>query len=269
MENALKVLQDSVIEYLEGGQKGSKVPQFHEYIEGTNDLKPDKIPRLKEEILQIYKAFVEGMLLTEKTVEIRVPVHETGYSTLLGVPVEKDAREIIASFINTAIDECQLAILANCGFGKYSPTPEKIQEVKQQLRESVEMIYLPLPKGSMELKIVAYDSNNNPKHHFLVDGLWTPFVAIGLVAYSEGDILAFQATMDYGSGNWKLDKFGTELIYELADKSSFFKDAYQKLTGGEFNAKEVKSPNPEFVNFIKCSPHFQQALNRVCRRWVN
>lgn len=269
MENPVKVLQESVVRYVENGVKGSKVPHFHEYIDGSDDLKPEKIALLKKDFLQIYKAFMEDMPLTEETVEVRVPVHETGYSKSLGVPVEKNARETIAYFINAAIDQCELAILANCGFGKYSAAPEKIKDAQEQLRGNVEKIYLPLPRGSMELKIIAYDSNNNPKHNLLVDGMWVPFTAIGLVRYETENIsLAFMATMDYGNGNWKLDRLDTKLLSELAEKSSLFKEAYQKIVGRDFDKIEISEINQEFIKFFKTSPHFQQILNRVCGRWV-
>ncbi|MBU3965610.1 hypothetical protein KJ575_02555 [Patescibacteria group bacterium] len=268
MENPLKVLQESVVQHLEGGTKGSKAPQFHEYIDGSDDLEPEKILRLKNDLLQIYKAFIEGMPFIKDTVEMRMPVHATGYSLLLGAPVEKDTIETIASLLNAIIDHCELAIIANCGFGKYSAGPEKIKEAQEQLRENIEVIYLPLPKGSMELKVVAYDSNNNPKHNCLVDGLWVPFKTIGLIRQEAEDvILAFVATMDYGSGNWRIDRLDTELLAEVAEKSSLFKATYQKLVGKDFEGR-IREPNPEFIKFLRSSPHFQQTINRICNRWT-
>jgi len=272
MKSALRVLQDSVVRYLEGEVKDSKFPQFHEYVDsGANHLEAEKVSRLKEELLQIYRAFVEGMPLIEETVEVNVPVHETGYSSLLGVPVKKDAREVVAFLINEALDQCELAILAKSGFGKHSPSPEEIRKAQEQLRENPETIYLPLPTGSMELKIVAYDSNNNLKHGRVADGLWVPFVAIGLIAYEPKNVvLGFQATMEYKSGNWKIDHLGIDMLYELADKSSLFPQAYKRLTGKEFIKEAITEGfNQEFIGFIKRSPHFQQALNRVCSRWMN
>lgn len=267
MGNPLKVLQESVVQCVESGVKASKVPQFHAYLEGSDDLKPEKIPQLKKDFLQVYKAFIEGMPLTEDTVEVRVPVHATGYSPLFGVPVQKDAQETIASLLNEAIDQCELAILAGCGFGKYSAEPEKIREAQEQLRESVEIIYLPLPKGSIELKVIAYDSNSNPKHRLLVDGMWAQYKAVGLIRHEAEDItLVFMTTMDYGSGNWKIDRIDTALLSELTEKSSLFKEAYKKLVGKNFNGK-VKEGNPEFIEFLKSSPHLQQTLNRICSRW--
>jgi hypothetical protein len=267
MGNPLRVLQESVVQYIEGGVKDSKVPQFHKYLEGSDDLEPEKIPQLKKDFLQVYKAFIEGMPLTEDTVEVRVPVHATGYSPLFGVSVQKDARETIASLLNEVIDQCELAILAGCGFGKYSAGPEKIKESQERLRESVETVYLPLPKGSIELKVIAYDSNNNPKHRLLVDGMWVPYKAIGLVRCETEDItLAFMTVMDYGSGNWKVDQLNAGLLCELAEKSSLFKEAYQKITGKDFGG-EIKEVSHEFIQFLKSSPHFQQTLNRICSRW--
>jgi len=267
MANPMKVLQESVIQNLEEGVKGAKVSAFHAYVDGPDDVEAEKIPQLKEDFLNIYKAFIFGMSLTEETIEVRVPTHNTGYSPLFGVPVDKDAQEVIASCLNETLDQCDLAIIAGCGFGKFSATPEKIREAQEQLRENVEKVFLPLPSGLMELSIIAYDSNNNLKHGRAADGLWEPFKAIGLIGLDDV-ILAFMATMDYGSGNWKVDQLGTELLRELAEKSSLFKEAYQKMTGKEFAEAEISEANPEFVEFIRTSPHFQQALNRVCKRWL-
>lgn len=269
MREPLKVLQETIVEHLEDGIKGSKVPHFHNYIEGSGDLEPEKIPPLKEEILQIQKAVIEGMPFTKDKVEVMVPVHPSGYAPLSGVPTTKDATETITSWLNEAIEHCKLSILIGCGFGNYSVGPE-IKKAREQLREEVETSYLPSPKGSLELKIIAYDSNNNPKHGFLIDGMWYPYKAVGLVyCEAENIILAFQATMDYGTGNWELDKFSTEFLYRLAEKSSSFQEAFQKITNNEFNKEELAKIDPEFVKFLKNSPHFRQLLNRVCSRWTH
>ncbi|MBZ9573045.1 hypothetical protein KJA17_02610, partial [Patescibacteria group bacterium] len=169
--------------------------------------------------------------------------------------------------INSLMEQCDIALLAGCGFGKFSASEEEIRKAQEQLCENVETIYLPLPEGAMELKIFAFDSNNNPKHRLLVDGLWEPYRAIGLVKF-KNIILAFQTTMDYGSGNWKLDRIDTKFLPELAKKSSLFKSAYQKIAEKEFDETEIPEVNPEFIGFLKASSHFQQALNRVCSRWT-
>lgn len=269
MSNPLKVLQESVIQGLEGGVKGSKVPAFHAYVDGPDDVVAEKIPQLKEDFLQIYRAFYAGLALTEEKVVISVPLHDTGYNPLFGMPVDKDAREVIAHCLNEVIDQCTLAILANCGFGKFSAPPEKIREAQKQLCESIETIYLPLPEELLELNIFAYDSNANPKHGFLVDGMWVPYRAVGLIRYEAKDIiLAFQATMDYGSGEWKIDRFDTDFLSELAEKSSLFADAYRKIAGRDFDNTVVAEASPGLVEFIKSSPYFQPDLNRICARWT-
>lgn len=139
--------------------------------------------------------------------------------------------------------------------------------LKKQLRGHVEKIYLPLPTGTMELDIMAYDSNNNPKHRLMIDGLWEPFRAIGLIKF-ETTVLAFKATMELRGSKWKLNQLDSEMLCELAEKSSLFRDAYHKLTGEYFDKEKTKEVNPQLVDLIRVSLQFQQALNRVCGHWV-
>ncbi len=267
MNNILKVLQDSVVSALEGGTKSSRFPSFHRYIEGSDDVEADKMPSLKEECSQIYQSFIEGMELTTDKVEVNVPVHATGYSPLFGVPVEKDARESIARTLDVLLDQCELAILANSGFGRFSASPDAIAEAQKRLRENVETIHVPSSSGINDLKMIVYDSNNNPKHKLLVDGLWVPYRTSGLLKH-EDKTLAFMSTMDYKVGNWGIDQLDTDLLNDLAESSSLFPEAYKKLTGNEFNKANISRVDKDFINSLKSSPFFQRAVNRMCARWI-
>lgn len=269
MANPLAVLKESVIQKLEGGNKGSKFPIFHAHFEKSNDdLEAEKIPALKKEFLQISAAFCEGMELTSSRVEVSVPVHETGYSSLFGVPVEKDARETIGNILNATIEQCDLAIIAGCGFGRFSANSEKIREATEQLKESIETVFLSTPNGPRELRILAYDSSNNLKHGRAADGIWVPYRVIGLIKI-QAIVLGFDAIMDYGSGVWSFNNLGINWLVELSENSVLFSDAYKKLTGNNFDLTIMQMPDPELISWLKESKCFQQAVNLVCRRWLN
>ncbi|MDP3990702.1 MAG: hypothetical protein Q8P63_00105 [Candidatus Nealsonbacteria bacterium] len=271
MENPLTVLQETVIQKLERGIKGSKFPTMHNYFDGVyghDNVPPEKIPALKEEFLQINKSFCEGMELISPTVTVRVPTHNTGYSPLLGVPVEKDSYEAIGYLLNESIDQCTIAIILNCGFGKYSALPEKLREAMEQLKDSIEKVSLTGPKGVVETLILAYDSNNNIKHGKIVEGMWIPYRVIGLVLVKES-ILGFDATMDYGTGVWKFNKFGFSCFLELVERSFLFSGAYKKITGKNYNQAEIQKPEPGLVNWLTESKAFHQNISRVCKRWTN
>lgn len=271
MGNPLTVLQETVIQKLEGGAKGSKFPTMHAYFDGTyghDDISPEKIPALKEEFLQITKAFCEGMELVSSTVTVSVPTHDTGYSPLFGVPVEKDSYEAIGYVLNESVDQCTIAIILKCGFGKYSAPPEKLQEAMEQLKESVEKVFLPGPNGAVEALILAYDSNNNLKHGRVAEGMWSSYRVVGLVLVRES-ILGFDATMDYGTGVWKVNKLGFDCFLELTEKSALFPEAYKKITGKDFNLAETRKPEPTLISWLMESKTFQQNISRVCKRWTN
>ncbi|MFH1036615.1 MAG: hypothetical protein V1756_00905 [Patescibacteria group bacterium] len=271
MGNPLTVLQETVVQKLEGGVKGSKFPTMHDYFDGIyghDDVPPEKIPALKEEFLQITKAFCEGMELVSSTVTVSVPTHNTGYSPLFGVPVEKDSYETIGHVLNESIDQCTLAIILGCGFGKYSAPSEKLQEAMEQLKESVERVFLPGPNGAVEALILAYDSNNNIKYGRIAEGMWSPYRVVGLVSVQES-ILGFDATMDYGTGVWKFNKIGFDCFLELAEKSSLFPGAYKKITGKDYNPTEVQKPEPTLISWLTESKAFQQNIGRACKRWTN
>ena len=125
MANPLKTLQESVIKNFENGAKGSVVPTFHvgvdSFFAGTKgDLPAEKMVLLKGDLAKIAKAMAEGMELTVGTVTVSVPVHATGYSSLFGVPVEKDAAGTLLGGLLQLMEQCEMALLLGCGFGKFS-----------------------------------------------------------------------------------------------------------------------------------------------------
>jgi len=270
MNDVLKVLQDSVIISLEDGAKGKVFPEFHQYIDGTNNVPAEKIPLLRNEAFKIYEAFVAGMSLTNEAVIVNVPIHETGYSSLSGIPTEKKSQEEIGNFLCSLLDQCELAISLECGFGNYSASQEKIEEASKTMRGKMEIFRMFYSKQFIEIKIVAFDSNNNLQRGRVVDGLWVPYTVIGLIRYDIEDItLGFMSTMDYGSGEWKINKLNTELIVEFVKGAGLFSDAYQKLTGiSEYQPKLINLAIDTFIDTLKCSPQFLMTLKRICNRWV-
>ncbi|KKU04606.1 hypothetical protein A3E99_00435 [Candidatus Kaiserbacteria bacterium RIFCSPHIGHO2_12_FULL_54_16] len=275
MANPLKTLQESVIKNFENGAKGSVVPTFHvgvdSFFAGTKgDLPAEKMVLLKGDLAKIAKAMAEGMELTVGTVTVSVPVHATGYSSLFGVPVEKDAAGTLLGGLLQLMEQCEMALLLGCGFGKFSASSEAIKRAHDQLRARPETIHIPFLGKTMEFQIFSFDSNNNPKHGLLVDGMWSPYRALGIVrAVDRSIILAFQAKMDYGSGRWDLERFDVSFLTELAEKSSLFADAYLKVVGNAFNPTVINEIDSDTIAALKASPFFQQILNRVCSRWIH
>ena len=275
MANPLKTLQESVIKNFENGAKGSVVPTFHvgvdSFFAGTKgDLPAEKMVLLKGDLAKIAKAMAEGMELTVGTVTVSVPVHATGYSSLFGVPVEKDAAGTLLGGLLQLMEQCEMALLLGCGFGKFSASSEAIKRAHDQLRARPETIHIPFLGKTMEFQIFSFDSNNNPKHGLLVDGMWSPYRALGIVrAVDRSIILAFQAKMDYGSGRWDLERFDVSFLTELAEKSSLFADAYLKVVGNAFNPTVINEIDSDTIAALKESPFFQQILNRVCSRWIH
>jgi len=275
MANPLKTLQESVVKNFENGVKGSVVPTFHagvdSFFAGTKgDLPAEKMVLLRGDLAKIAKAMAEGMALIADTVTVSVPVHATGYSSLFGVPVEKDAAETILGGLFQLMDQCEMALLLGCGFGKFSASSEAIMRAHDQFRARPETIHVPFLGKTMEFQIFSFDSNNNPKHGLLVDGLWSPYRALGIVkAADRSIILAFQAKMDYGSGRWDLERFDVPFLVELAEKSSLFADAYLKVVGNAFNPTVIRETDSDAIAELKASPFFQQVLSRVCSRWTH
>lgn len=275
----LTLLQKLVIKYLEKGTKGSRFPVFHAYIDNpSDDLEADRIPQLKEEFVQIQSAFAFVMPPIQEKIIMRVPVHATGYSPTLGLSVEKDPKEAIPLFLNGAIEQCEIAILAKGGFGKFSVSPEEINRARKQLRQQIETIHIPSTGGMMEVKILAYDSNNNPEHHLLVDGLWVPYQVAGIIEIGltscgvplpEKTVIGFMATMDYRTNKWEFNRFDAEFLQELAQKTSFFKEAYQRITGRGFNEPEISNVDFVLIEALQDKRYFRQNLDRICSRWIN
>jgi len=274
IKSPLMVLQDLVVGHLEQGKKGSKFPHFQSYIDFLgDDLEPRKIAPLKEEIVQIQLAFTSTFPAPNKKIIVQIPVHATGYSSLFGLPVEKDAEEVILDILNNAVEMCQIALFANCGFGRFTIPPEKILEIVKRLREQPETICLPVTDGSLETKIFVYDSNNNLKQGKLADGLLMPFQVVGLLqirlsSTSNWGNVAFLATCDIKSHNWMFDHLGTKFFLELSRGSSPFRNAYQKLTGQIFDRKKVLLAKRQWIEFLLKSRYFRQNLNRICNRWT-
>ena len=268
MKNPLVVLQETIIGKLENGVKGSKFPNLHAYFDGDDEVPPEKIPTLKEEFLQITNAFCEGLELISPTVTVSVPTHNTGYSSLFGVPVEKDSYETIGSILNESIDQCTLAIILKCGFGNYSAPSEKIQEAIKQLKKSVEKVFLPSPNGTIEAFLLAYDSNNNSECGRVAEGLWSPYRVVGLISIQES-ILGFDMTMNYGTGVWNFNKFGPDCFLELAEKSALFSEAYKNLTGKDYQPADIQKPDPVLIDWLKESKVLRQNISRICKRWIN
>lgn len=268
MANPLQLLSQSVVPSLEAGVKGSKFPIFHGYVGGEKDLPPEKIRGLLAEIQQIYDAFMAGSLrLVAEKVEVMVPVHDTGYVPELGVPVDKDSQEVIGHLLNSALDQCELALLAGCGFGKFSPNPEAIAAALKQLQQKPVEFIAPLPSGATVVRIVAFDANNKPDHGLLVDGLWNPYLAIGLVSLRDG-VLAFRAKMDYRTSQWAVERCDSDFLQELLPNLPVLPETYQTLTGQKFDPGKPQVVDPEIIRQLQASPHFQQVLNRVCSRWL-
>lgn len=278
IKGPLIVLQDLVIEHLEKGKKGSKFPHFHNYIDFLgDDLEPRKIAPLREEIVQIQLAFTSTFPAPNRKIVVSVPVHATGYSPLFGLDVEKDSEEVILDILNNAVEMCQIALFANCGFGRFTIPPEKILEVEGQLRENPETICVPFTGGSLETKIFAYDSNNNLKQGRAADGLWVPFQVVGLLqvrlssrgtAVSNWGNAAFLTTREIKTHHWIFDHFGNKPLFDVAERSTLFGNAYQKLTGESFDKTKVLLVEPQWLEFLQQSCYFRQNLNRICNRWI-
>lgn len=268
MATPLQLLSTSIAYSLEKGAKGSKFPIFHSYTAGGNDLPAEKISGLLVEVQEIYNAFMAGKLeLASKKVQVLVPVHETGYVPEFGLPIEKDSQEVIGLLLNGALNQCELALLAGCGFGKFSPKPEAIAAAQKQLQQKPVEFVAPLPSGETTVRIVAFDANNDPSKGLLVDGMWNPFQSIGLVALHDS-ALAFRAKMNYKTSQWRIERFDQEFLPKLLQKLPTLPAAYQTLTGSVFDPGKPQMVDPEIISQLLACPHFQQALNRVCSRWV-
>ena len=274
MTSPLQLLSESVAYSMEAKAKGSKFPIFQACANGKKDQPLEKIPGLLAEIRQIYNAFMDGNLrLSARSVQVLVPIHNTGYVPELGIPIDKDSREIIGLMLNNYLDQCELAVFAGAGFGKFSAKPEAIAVALKQLQQKPVEFIAQLPGGATTVRIIAFDSNNDMSKGVVADGMWIPFQAIGLVAWSNitlnDNVLAFRAKMDYKTNQWKIGRLDSEFLVKLLPKMPTLPKAYQTLTGNALNPDGLqKMADAQVILQLRASPHFQQALNRVCSRWV-
>lgn len=269
----LEVLQNSVIKNLESGCKGLIVPHFHEYIDrflqtARDDCEAEKIKGIKDDILTIDKAFVSGMPLTQNTITVEVPVHDLDYSPHFGIPVAGDARFIISVYLNEALNQCDMALIARCGFGKFSTLPEKIIAAKHQLMESVEKEELPTTFGLLPISLHIFWSNCNLLHGILADGLWKPFQAFGLLKCESLElVIGFVAIMDYGTSIWSFSQLNTNVLMSFQKEVPLFSKAFKKISGVEFDWHTCVETDQDLIDFLKTSPHLLSLVNRMCGRW--
>jgi hypothetical protein len=133
-ERSLELLRDSVIHSLEGGQKASKFPTLHAYIEMTGEDVPNAtVRKLREEFIQIRDSLPSinfGIVENGQFVAVD-KISGRGYAsnpdagfflTAVGLPTEFPVKDKLAELINWSIETCDKAIGRNCGFGKYSET---------------------------------------------------------------------------------------------------------------------------------------------------
>jgi hypothetical protein len=127
-----EVLRDSVIEGLEGGEKGSRFPTLHAYLEMEGeDIDNTTVKALRDEFAQIQEALSQLHLGLYQDGRF-VPVdYFTGracatnpdagiFLTSVGVHREYPARETIAQLVRESLEICDEAISRDCGFGRYT-----------------------------------------------------------------------------------------------------------------------------------------------------
>ena len=267
------LLQNTITERLEDGQKGGKFPRLQYVLDNIgDDLKAEEIVPLREEIAEVDKAFMAGMAPLKDQVTVMVGMHDTDYSPLFGIPVSKDAWQIMSQQLNGVLDQCDLALELGCGFGRFSANPDKIQEAQKKLRQRVEEFVIPAPDGLAEYKIVAFDSNNRLEEGRVADGMWVPYRTIGLVRReSDGLLLGFRAEMDYGSGEWSAKEFSREFLSRLTKAGDVvgLSEAYQKICDKDFADEDIRQIDEESLELLKNTPSFRHILARVSNRWLN
>jgi hypothetical protein len=131
-ERVLEVLRDSVIEGLEGRQKGSKFPTLHTYLEMEGeDIDNPTVRRLREEFARIQQAlpnlhiglYQEGSFVPVDGISGRVRMSNPDAGLLLtsvGLARDFPARENLGEVVRQSLDICDEAIRRDCGFGKYT-----------------------------------------------------------------------------------------------------------------------------------------------------
>ena len=131
-EKALKVLRDTVIEGLESGQKGSKFPTLHMYLEMEGeDIDNPTVKRLREEFTQIQGAlpqlhlglYQDGKFTPVDYISCRAYASNPDagfFLTSVGLAKDFPAREKLEELVGQSVGICDEAIRQECGFGKYT-----------------------------------------------------------------------------------------------------------------------------------------------------
>ena len=126
------VLRDTVIECLESGHKGSKLPALHAYLEmDGEDIDNKSVKQLRNDFSQVLKAIPNlhiGLYQEGKFVPVdyisgtaRLSNPDAGFFlTAVGVDRDFPAREKLEEMVRASINTCDEAIKRNCGFGKYT-----------------------------------------------------------------------------------------------------------------------------------------------------
>jgi len=131
-QRALEVLRDTVIEGLEDGQKGSKFPTLHMYLEMEGeDIDNPTVQRLREEFAQIQEAlpqlhlglYQEGNFTPVDYISGRAYASNPDaglFLTSVGLAKDFPAREKLEELVGQSVGICDEAIRRECGFGKYT-----------------------------------------------------------------------------------------------------------------------------------------------------
>lgn len=272
MFGALGVLQDSVIAELEKGKKGSVVPVFHEAMAlcltaGESHLPAEKIEPLKRDLEKITSAFLGPMKLSEPTVMVNVPVHETGYSPFLGIPVKKDARKVIGKVLASYLDMCETALSLGCGFGKFSAPQEAVAEAAKNLRRKFVEGIVALDGEEVKIRVSAISSNNDLEQGWFADGLWAPYKTMGFVRIGEKHswVAGFYTQYDYQKEEWDILRFGGHFKQDMGGEIARYAEFLAEILDGD--AGDATSSSVELAT-LKASPAFQWLLMRVCNRWI-
>lgn len=130
-EKTLDVLKDTVVNSLEDGQKGSKFPTLHMYLEMEGeDIDNSTVRRLREEFIRIREALPElnvGLFEKGEFVPIEYITSKTYPSPhapwilqQTGMLQDHPAKNKLEEAIEQCIEMCDKAIRRDCGFGKYT-----------------------------------------------------------------------------------------------------------------------------------------------------
>jgi len=131
-QRALEVLRDTVIEGLESGQKGSKFPTLHMYLEMEGeDIDYPTVQRLRGEFAQIQEVlpqlhiglYQDGNFTPIDYISGRAYASNPDagfFLTSVGLANDFPAREKLKELVGQSVRICDEAIRRECGFGKYT-----------------------------------------------------------------------------------------------------------------------------------------------------